>query len=80
MSDQFIQHGQTMSALHRLTNKFDAAGGQINDFTQRCAQGEKPDPAEFMRLLEQQSITKDVMQAQVKLHEKPLKTVMNETR
>ncbi|HYD61649.1 MAG TPA: hypothetical protein VEC35_14885 [Noviherbaspirillum sp.] len=75
-----LSTAHTMSALRRLTNRFDAAGDQINDFAHRQAQGENPDPAEFMKLLEQRSVTGQAMQAQFKLREKPLKTVLNETR
>jgi cell fate (sporulation/competence/biofilm development) regulator YlbF (YheA/YmcA/DUF963 family) len=80
MSNAFTQTNQTMFALRRLTEKFDAAGDGINDFNRRQAQGEKTDPAEFMELLEKRSITQHAMQAQFKLHEKPLKTVLNEVK
>lgn len=80
MSDAINHTNQTMVALRRLTHKFDAVGDRINDFSQRQANGENPDPAEFMKLLEARSHTQIAMQAQFKLHEKPLKTVLNETR
>jgi hypothetical protein len=33
-----------------------------------------------MKLLDQRSVTQQAMEAQFKLYEKPLKTVMNETK
>jgi len=80
MSDHSVQSGQAGFALRRLTHKFDAVGDQLNDFHRRFAQGENPDPSEFMKLLEKRSHTQMAMQAQFKLYEKPLKTVLNETR
>jgi hypothetical protein len=77
MSDN---HSEALNSIRRLTNRFDAAGDGIQDFMQREMNGEKPDPAAFLHLLEQRASTKDALQAQFKLYEKPIKTVMNEVK
>lgn len=69
-----------MLALRRLNTRYDEQAAQITDFNQRQADGENPDQNEFMRLLDQRSVTQQAMEAQFKLYEKPLKTVMNETK
>jgi hypothetical protein len=69
-----------MNGLRRLNSKFDETGEKMADFLKRQAAGEKPDPNEFAKLLEKQSAQRDVMAAQFKLYEKPLKTVLQETR
>lgn len=66
--------------LRQLDRKFDEIGRQINDFNRQQADGEMPDPAAFMDLLKRQSVTKSAMNAQFNLLQKPLKTVLNETR
>jgi hypothetical protein len=71
---------QVMNGLRRLNNKFDETGEQMADFLKRQAAGEKPDPNEFTALLEKRAVTHDAMAAQFKLYEKPLKTVLQETR
>lgn len=80
MSDNFNSNSQVINSLRRMTAQYDAAGQGMNDFTQRQMQGEHPDPEAFMKLLEQRATTKDAMQAQFKLYEKPMKTVLNETK
>jgi hypothetical protein len=77
MSDN-VNH--VMNGLRRLNSKFDETGEQMTDFLKRQAAGEKPDPDEFAKLLEKRAVTHDVMAAQFKLYEKPLKTVLQETR
>ncbi len=67
-------------AIQRLTNKFDDIGDQIKDVMARQASGETPDPDEFARLLEAESTTKAAMAVQFNLLQKPLKTVLNESR
>jgi len=69
-----------LANLHRLGNKFDDIGDAIQDFMARQAAGEKPDPDEFSRLMELQSVDKSAMQAQFNLLQKPLKTVLNEVK
>ncbi|WP_211474773.1 hypothetical protein [Collimonas humicola] len=80
MPDVPSHNSPALSALNRLNSKFDEQESQINDFMGRQAQGENPDPAMFSKLLEQRSVTRQAMQAQFKLYEKPLKTVMTETK
>lgn len=69
-----------LTNLHRLSNKFDDIGDAIQDFMARQAAGEKPDPDEFSKLMEMQSVDKSAMQAQFNLLQKPLKTVLNEVK
>ena len=66
--------------LRHMDKKFDEIGLQINDFNRQQAAGEMPDPAAFMDLLQKQSVTKSAMSAQFNLLQKPLKTVLNETK
>ncbi len=80
MSNSSDPINQTTFALRRLTQRFDGTGEQINDFLRRQAHGEPVDPQQFMKLMELRSHAQQAMQAQFKLHEKPLKTVLNETR
>ncbi|OGB25908.1 MAG: hypothetical protein A3I66_12065 [Burkholderiales bacterium RIFCSPLOWO2_02_FULL_57_36] len=80
MSDISTQGSHAFFALRRLDNKFTDQQNGINDFMESHANGENPDPALFSKLLEQRSVTHQAMQAQFKLHEKPLKTVLNETK
>jgi hypothetical protein len=69
-----------LQSLRSLTKKFDSSTDGIADFQRRQTNGEQPDPQEFTRLLEQQSITHSAMSAQFSLLQKPLKTVLSETR
>lgn len=69
-----------LQSLARLNVRYDGQAASIVDFNERQALGEEPDPEEFMHLLEQRSVTQQAMEAQFKLYEKPLKTVMNETK
>lgn len=69
-----------INALRRLSNKYDAAAEEMTDFNRRQMAGEKPDPNEFVALLKKRAVTQDAMTAQFKLYEKPLKTVLQETK
>jgi len=66
--------------LRHMDKKFDEISQKINDFNRQQADGEMPDPAAFMDLLQKQSVTKSAMSAQFNLLQKPLKTVLNETK
>ncbi len=66
--------------LRHLNQKFDDIGNQLNDFNRRQADGEMPDPAQFVDLLQKQSVTRTAMAAQFNLLQKPLKTVLNESK
>lgn len=70
----------TIYALHHLDIRLDSVNGQMDDFMRRQATGENPDPAEFTRLLHVSDVTKSAMQAQYQLLDKPLKTVLSETK
>lgn len=80
MSNNFNNTNPALASLRRLSDKFDGQGEQMNNFMAQQTRGENPDPHLFMKLLEQRATTSEAMQAQFKLHEKPLKTVMNETK
>ncbi|WP_028100969.1 hypothetical protein [Pseudoduganella violaceinigra] len=69
-----------VQSLHRLDRKFDGIGDQMQEFYRRQANGEQPNPNDFARLLEQQSLTHSAMTAQFSLLQKPLKTVLNEAK
>ena len=75
-----IPHAASIDPIRRLDRKMDAANGRIEDFMGAQAAGEEPDPAAFTAMLEQRMMVEQAMQAQLKLHEKPLKTVLTETR
>jgi hypothetical protein len=70
----------SLEPLRRGHQKIDEVNGQISDFMQAQAGGEKPDPAAFTALLEKRMTVQQAMQAQLKLHEKPLKSVLAEGR
>ncbi|RJF96874.1 hypothetical protein D3870_21075 [Noviherbaspirillum cavernae] len=80
MSDTYSTSSQSMHALRRANDKLDGTIGQIDHFMERQMNGERPDPAEFMQLLEKQATAQQALQAQFKLFEKPMKTVLNETK
>lgn len=69
-----------LEPLRRGEQKIDQINGQITDFMQAQAGGEKPDPGAFAQLLEKRMTVQQALQAQLKLHEKPLKSVMSESR
>ena len=71
---------QSINGLRRMNNKYDDAGDSMRDFMDRQMNGETPNPDEFMHLLEKRIVAKDALQAQFKLYEKPMKTVLNETK
>jgi hypothetical protein len=74
------QSNPTLHALRRLHGRYEEIGDGLQDFLADQAAGEVPDPERFGNLLEAQSVTKSVMQAQFTLLQKPLKTVLNEAR
>ena len=69
-----------LEPLRRGHQKIDEVNGQINDFMHAQAGGEQPDPGAFMAMLEKRMTVQQAMQAQLKLHEKPLKSVLTESR
>lgn len=75
-----INQKETFQNLRRFDGKLDSINHEINDFMRAQAAGEAPDPEQFSQLIERRMTTQQAMQAQFKLNEKPLKTVLNETR
>jgi hypothetical protein len=75
-----MSSNQTINALRRYNARDDQTGDQMNDFLQRQANGEKPNPNEFMDMLQKRAAIHDAMQAQFKLYEKPIKTVLNDAK
>lgn len=71
---------QTMPVIRRLSNKLDDADQQMDVYLQGQANGEASDGGEFLKMLEQRTVTQKAMEAQLKLNEKPVKTVMTESR
>lgn len=69
-----------LEPLRRGQQKIDQVNGQIENFMHAQASGEKPDPGAFMAMLEKRMTVQQSMQAQLKLHEKPLKSVLTESR
>lgn len=67
-------------SLRAMSRRFDDTCANINDFQRRQTNGETPDPQQFTQLLQQQSVTHSAMTAQFNLLQKPLKTVLTETR
>ncbi|NRR30403.1 hypothetical protein HSX11_09385 [Oxalobacteraceae bacterium] len=70
----------TLQALRHMNQRSEQASEQMADFNRRQTEGERPDPNEFTALLEQRSVTHDAMAAQFKLFDKPLRTVLQETK
>lgn len=69
-----------LGSLRHLNKKFETNAEQINDFSRRQTNGENPDPEEFTKLMQTQATTKTALTAQFNLLQKPLKTVLNETK
>jgi len=69
-----------LQSMRHLTQRFDDLGDKLADFNRRQADGEHPDPSEFVDLLQKQSVTHSALNAQFGLLQKPLKTVLNETK
>ena len=70
----------TLAALKRNEKLQEANGDQMNDFMHKQAAGEKPDPAQFLKMVERQMTLHAVAQAQLKLHEKTLRNAINSAR
>ncbi len=66
--------------LRHLDQKFNDVTSKMNQFSRQQANGEMPDPEQFTDLLKKQSVTKSAMSAQFNLWQKPLKTVLNESK
>ena len=70
----------TLNILRHLDHKFNETDAKMDEFMELQVQGEEPDPAEFMQLVERQMIVQKVMSAQLQLNEKPVRTVLSEVR
>lgn len=75
-----VNHNPVLNNIRHLDEKYKKISEQESDFMRRQTAGEKPDPNEFIKLLEQQSITGTAMTAQFNLYQKPLKTVLTDSR
>jgi hypothetical protein len=73
-------HNLVLNNLRHLNQKYETINTQQDDFMRRQTAGENPDPNEFMQLLEKQSVTGTAMTAQFSLLQKPLKTVVTDSR
>lgn len=77
---QNANQNRVLQNLRHLNEKYETITEQQHSFMKRQAQGENPDPNEFFKLLEQQSVTHTAMTAQFNLIQKPLKTVITDSR
>ena len=73
-------HNPVLDNLRHLNQKYQTINEQQYDFMRRQSAGENPDPNEFVKLLEQKSVTGTAMTAQFSLIQKPLKTVVTDSR
>jgi hypothetical protein len=73
-------HNPVLTNMRHLNSKYEQINAQQEDFMRRQSAGENPDPSEFTALLEKQSITGTAMAAQFSLLQKPLKTVITDSR
>ncbi len=69
-----------MQAIKRYEKRFDDIGEGIQAHMAAEAAGEAPDPGSFLAFLERQAVTRRAMEAQVKLHLKPLGLVLAEVK
>lgn len=74
MSNNELNH-----AMRRLSTRYDNANEGLDDFYQRQMHGEDADASEFFALVQQRATSQQAMEAQFKLQEKPLKTVLSES-
>lgn len=65
--------------MRRLSTRYDDANEGLDDYYRRQIHGDEPDAAEFFALVQQRATSQEAMEAQLKLHEKPIKTVMSES-
>ncbi|MTV41098.1 hypothetical protein [Duganella radicis] len=73
-------HNLVLNNMRRLDQKYQQINADQTDFMRRQSSGEQPDPDEFIKLLEQQSVTGSAMTAQFNLFQKPLKTALTDSR
>lgn len=73
-------HNLVLNNVRHFDEKYKKITAQQDDFMRRQAAGENPDPNEFIKLLEKESITGSAMTAQFNLYQKPLKTALSDSR
>lgn len=72
-------HNLALNKIRHLDNKLKEINEEQYDFFRSKTAGENPDPNEFVKLLEKQSVTGTAMAAQFSLIQKPLKTVLTDS-
>jgi hypothetical protein len=73
-----LKENPVMSKLHSFNQKLDAKQVEIDENVRRQAEGDKDAGGEFLKLVEQRSVTMKAMEATVKLYKKPEKTALSE--
>jgi hypothetical protein len=73
-------HNLVLNQIRHFDEKLKKIGDKQTEFTQSQANGENPDPTEFVKLLQQEGVTATAMTAQFNLYQKPLKTVISDSR
>ena len=73
-------HNVVLNNIRHLDEKYKKLDERQGEFLRRQTAGEKPDPNEFTELLVKQSVTDSAMTAQFNLYQKPLKTVLSDSR
>jgi hypothetical protein len=66
-------------AMKRLSGRYDNANEGLDEYYQRQMRGEDTDASEFFALVQQRATSQQAMEAQFKLQEKPIKTVLSES-
>ncbi|PFH10299.1 hypothetical protein BCF11_2717 [Collimonas sp. PA-H2] len=69
---------ETVPVLRHLSSKLDSCNQQLDGYMQDQANGAQVDGAEFLKMIEQRTVTQQAMEAQLKLKEKPLRTVLSD--
>lgn len=70
---------ETNHTMRRLSTRYDNANEGLDDYFQRQMHGEEGDAAEFFALVQKRATSQQAMEAEFKLQEKPLKTVLSES-
>lgn len=69
---------ETAPVLRHLSNKLDNCNKQLDGYMQDQANGNQVDGGAFLKMIEQRTVTQQAMEAQLKLKEKPLRTVLSD--
>jgi hypothetical protein len=73
-------HNPVVKSLRHMGKQLEEVDVELNKVMTQQAHGGDADPDQFKRLLELKSVTKTAMIAQFNLNQKPLKTVLNESK